>query len=219
MNNHFVTELAHLRRNLCRQGVSVHQVIQEAIRAFRTGDVELAQRVISQDNVIDGEEIRIEEECLKILALYQPVAGDLRTVISCIKINSSLERMADFAAHMAERAIHLANLTTLQEYERFNFEPMAALVQDMLHDVLQVIETGDIMLAHKIIERDDSVDAMRSEHRCHARGAIVAYPFAAEYYIDCIGVARDLERIADLATDICQQIIYLRTGCITRHKC
>lgn len=218
MNNHFITELTNLRRQLCAQGAAVEQTIEQANKAFQNGDVELARSIMSYDEVIDREEIRMEEECLKVLALYQPVAGDLRTVVSCIKINASLERMADFACHTAERALHIAQLQEMPGQEMFDFEPMEQLVLEMLHDTLQVVESSDISLAHKVIERDDVVDAMRSEHRAHARAACALCPAAAEYYIDCIGLARDLERIADLATDICQQIIYLSTGCIIRHK-
>lgn len=217
MKNHFIHELANLRRLLCSQGAAVELMIGQAIKAFQNGDAELARRIMAHDAAIDREEIRLEEECLKVLALYQPVAGDLRTVVSCIKINAALERMADFACHMAERALHLSALQEIPEQEIFDFMPMEHLVLEMLHDTLHVIESSDVLLAHKVIERDDAVDAMRSEHRTHARAACVLCPEAAEYYIDCIGLARDLERIADLATDICQQIIYLRTGCITRH--
>ena len=218
MNTHFITELTNLRHGLCTQGAEVELTISLAIKAFQDGDVELARRIMGHDEVIDREEIRLEEECLKVLALYQPVAGDLRTVISCIKINTSLERMADFACHMAERALHIAELPEIPGQEIFDFMPMEQLVQEMLHDTLRVIEASDVLLAQKVIGRDDAVDAMRSAHRAHARAACVLCPDAAEYYIDCIGIARDLERIADLATDICQQIIYLSTGCITRHK-
>ncbi len=218
MKNHFINELSSLCRQLCHQGAQVEHAINEAVCAFRCGDTELARRVIEHDAHIDREEIRLEEECLKLLALYQPVAGDLRTIISCIKINTSLERMADFAGHIAERAIHIASLPRQPEQEVFDFAPMVQLTLDMLHDTLRVIEAGDMRLLHQVIKRDDAVDDMRSEHRRHARSAIVACPSAAEYYIDCIGLARDLERIADLATDICQQIIYLQTGCIARHE-
>ena len=218
MKNHFISELANLRRLLCSQGAAVELTIGQAIKAFQDGDAGLARRIMAHDEVIDREEIRLEEECLKVLALYQPVAGDLRTVVSCIKINASLERMADFACHMAERALHIAGMQEIPGQETFDFMPMEQLVLEMLHDTLRVIESSDVFLAHKVIERDDAVDVMRSEHRSHARAACVLCPAAVEYYIDCIGLARDLERIADLATDICQQIIYLRTGCITRHS-
>ena len=211
-------ELGNLRGLLCLQGAKVQKAIEQAIQSFSTGDTALAQQVVSQDTVIDTEEIRIEEECLKTLALYQPVAGDLRTVISYIKINTSLERMADFACHMAERAINIAHHSQQSEKDLSDFTPMASLVQDMLLNTLHIVDTGDFRMAHKVIEQDEAVDAMRNNHRSHAKAAIISYPHAAEYYIDCIGLARDLERIADLATGICQQIIYLRTGLITRHK-
>lgn len=218
MKNHFIHELANLRRQLCSQGAAVELMIGQAIKAFQNGDAELARRIMAHDAVIDREEIRLEEECLKVLALYQPVAGDLRTVVSCIKINTALERIADFGSHIAERAIMVAELPILPEQEVFDFSPMEVLTMGMLHDTLHAIQHSDLLLAHKVIDRDDAVDAMRSEHRAHARAAILRCPAAVEYYVSCIGLARDLERIADLATDICRQLIYLRTGCITRHK-
>ena len=218
MKQHFINELDSLRNQICAQGELAERAIHNAIHAFSTGDTELARRVMAHDEIIDREEIRIEEECLKALALYQPVAGDLRTVISCIKINTALERIADFGSHIAERATLVASLPELLEQECFDFEPMEVLTMGMLHDTLLAIQHDDILLAHQVIDRDDAVDTMRREHRTHAREAILRCPAAAEYYIACIGLARDLERIADLATDICRQLIYLRTGCITRHK-
>ena len=218
MKQHFINELDSLRTQITAQGELAERAIHNAIQAFSTGDTELARRVMAHDEIIDREEIRLEEECLKVLALYQPVASDLRTVISCIKINTALERMADFACHIAERAIMVAELPILPEQEVFDFSPMEVLTMGMLHDTLHAIQHSDLLLAHKVIDRDDAVDAMRSEHRAHARASIIRCPAAVEYYVSCIGLARDLERIADLATDICRQLIYLRTGCITRHK-
>ena len=218
MKQHFINELDSLRTQITAQGELAERAIHNAIHAFSTGDTELARRVMAHDEIIDREEIRLEEECLKVLALYQPVASDLRTVISCIKINTALERMADFACHIAERAIMVAELPILPEQEVFDFSPMEVLTMGMLHDTLHAIQHSDLLLAHKVIDRDDAVDAMRSEHRAHARAAILRCPAAVEYYVSCIGLARDLERIADLATDICRQLIYLRTGCITRHS-
>lgn len=218
MKQHFINELEELRHLITAQGELAERAIHNAIQAFSTGDTELARRVMAYDEIIDREEIRIEEECLKVLALYQPVAGDLRTVISCIKINTALERVADFACHIAERATLVAPLPALPEQEHFDFEPMEVLTMGMLHDTLQAIRHDDILLAHQVIDRDDAVDTMRSDHRSHARAAILRCPAAVEYYVSCMGLARDLERIADLATDICRQLIYLRTGCITRHK-
>ncbi len=217
MKQHFINELNSLRTLITTQGNLAEQAIRSAIRAFGSSDTEQARRVLAYDEVIDREEIRIEEECLKALALYQPVAGDLRAIISCIKINTSLERMADFGCHIAERAILLASLPAFPEQELFDFSPMEELTMEMLHNTLLAIQHSDLLLAHKVIEQDDAVDAMRSEHRAHARTAILHCPEAVEYYISCIGLARDLERIADLATDICQQLVYQQSGCIIRH--
>lgn len=218
MKQHFINEINSLRSQITAQGELAERAIHNAIRAFSNGDIELARRVMAHDEIIDREEIRLEEECLKILALYQPVAGDLRTVISCIKINTILERIADFGCHIAERAILTAGLPMMPDtQEIFDFAPMEQLTLDMLRDTLQVIRSSDILLAHRVIERDNAVDTMRGDHRTHAREAIIHCPAATEYYVACIGLARDLERIADLATDICQQIIYLQTGRIVRH--
>ena len=101
MKQHFINELDSLRTQITAQGELAERAIHNAIQAFSTGDTELARRVMAHDEIIDREEIRLEEECLKVLALYQPVAGDLRTVISCIKINTALERIADFGSHIA----------------------------------------------------------------------------------------------------------------------
>lgn len=217
MKNHFENELNQLRQLLCKQGLVVESAIRQAIQAFQSGDTEIAACVIENDSIIDLEENRIEVECLKVLALYQPVARDLRTVVSFIKINSSLERMADFACHMAERAMHVASLSLESNPEVFDFLPMENQVLEMLQKTLLVIESADESLAGNVLQLDDSVDAMRREHRMHARSAIASCPAFAEYFIDCIGLARDLERIADLSIDICQQIIYLQTGRIVRH--
>ncbi len=218
MKEHFIRELLRLQSMIAEQGCRVERAITRALEAFRTGDTALAESVIAADSEIDAAEIRIDEECLKTLALYQPVAADLRTVAAILKINTALERMADFGCHIAERAILVAGLPTLPGQEMFDFEPMELLTTGMLRDTLLAIRHSDLLLAHKVIDRDDAVDAMRSEHRTHARAAILHCPAAVEYYVSCIGLARDLERIADLATDICRQLIYLRTGCITRHS-
>ena len=104
MKEHFIRELLRLQNLIAEQGGRVEQAITQALEAFNAGDAALAESVIAADSVIDAAEIRIEEECLKTLALYQPVASDLRTVAAILKINTALERMADFGSHIAERA-------------------------------------------------------------------------------------------------------------------
>lgn len=218
MKQHFINELESLCNRIIRQGEAAEQTIRKAILAFRTNNTQLAQRIISDDEIINHEEIQIEEECLKILALYQPVASDLRMVISYIKINTILERIADFGCHIAKLSLKIADFSKEQcDFEIFDFTLMENLTLDMLHNSLNVIRDNNTVLAHKVIDNDNTVDLLRQEHRNHARKAIVKNPAMSEYYVACFELARELERIADLSTDICQQIIYLQTGQIIRH--
>ena len=218
MKNHFSKELSALLNRLNVQGTRVAEATERAFSAFASKDADAARTIIDCDKFIDREEICIEEECLKLLALYQPVAIDLRTLVSILKINTSLERMADFAAHMAERAIDISARACPPQEDIFDFAPMHKVVQSMLHDTLTVICRSDMDVAYRVIEQDNTVDTMRTEHRNHVRQALARCPMHADYLMDCHGLARDLERIADLCTDICEHIIYLRTASIVRHS-
>ena len=111
MKAHFTIESENLLQRLCRQGTRVAEAIGRALDSFNQGNTLLAKEIIRADKLIDEEEIRTEEECLKLLALYQPVAVDLRSIISVLKINTSLERMADFGCHMAERTLNTAQIS------------------------------------------------------------------------------------------------------------
>lgn len=215
MKEHFNHELTKLLDLLYAQGTRAENLIRQAVQAFAGGDAEPAESILLLDRDIDREEIHIEEECLKILALYQPVAGDLRTVISYLKINTALERIADFGCHIAERAVNLSRCELPEN--RVDFTTMVQPTLSMLHDTLLLIVNTDIAKAYRVIETDNTVDALRCEHRRQARALLAATPVYADYYTDCIGMARDLERIADLCTDICEHLIYRSTGCIVRH--
>lgn len=218
MKNHFINEQNTLTERLNLQGTRVADVVQRAFLSFNNADRESAQSIIDSDKFIDREEICIEEECLKLLALYQPVATDLRRLVSVLKINTALERMADFACHMAERTLVLIDCKGINDKLKFDFAPMHKLVQSMLHDTLTVIKRADVDVAYRVIEQDNAVDVMRAEHRTHVRMALEQHPHHADYFMSCHGMERDLERIADLCSDICEHIIYLRTATIIRHS-
>lgn len=218
MKNHFINEQNTLTERLNLQGTRVADAVQRAFLSFNNEDCESAQSIIDSDKYIDREEICIEEECLKLLALYQPVATDLRRLVSVLKINTALERMADFACHMAERTLVLSACKELNDKLKFDFSPMHKLVQSMLHDTLTVIKRADVDIAYRVIEQDNAVDVMRAEHRTHVLMALEQHPHHADYFMSCHGMARDLERIADLCSDICEHIIYLRTATIIRHS-
>lgn len=223
MKEHFIKELMNLLKMIVAQGGQVESAISRAITAFDKCDEALAQLVIADDAMIDSEEIRIEEECLKLLALYQPVATDLRTVVAILKINATLERMADFGAHIAERALERCRLQAGETEagepaQVIDFSDMELNTLRMLRDSMKVLQHSDPVLAYSVIERDDAVDQANREIRQLVRSGIKDSPSRTEYYLTCLGISRDLERIADMATDICEHIIYLETGKIIRHR-
>lgn len=218
MKEHFINELKRLHSLIAAQGQHVAALIEQAITSYASGDAALAQQVIAEDAAIDAEEIRIEEECLKILALHQPVASDLRTVAAIFKINTSLERMADFGAHIAERVERMHRSMAGSDAEKVDFGKMQQMVLSMLHETLEVIRNRDTVSAYGIINDDEAVDTLRHRVLELCLQALRRYPARAEYYVDCIGISRDLERIADIATDICEHVIYLETGKIIRHQ-
>lgn len=193
-------------------------IIREATLAFNRFDAEQASQIIRNDVKIDAEEIHIEEECLKILALYQPVASDLRMVIAMLKINTALERMADFGVHIAERVVKLHALDeNLNKDINIDFAPMAEEVLNMLNQTMQTLQTSDTALALRVIDNDDRVDTMRHENSDKARELLKLHPDSSGYLVECLNVSRELERIADLNVDICKHILYLQSGKILRH--
>ncbi len=219
MKEHFIQALRHLLGIICEQGERVEQHIHQALDAFSALDADAAARIVAADAEIDAAELRIEEECLKVLALYQPVATDLRTVVAILKINTSLERMADFGAHIAERVAPIASqMHKAAPSESIDFSAMEEAVLRMLRESLEAMKQGDTRLASQVILQDDLVDKARQANALAARAAIRRFPDEVDYFINCTGISRDLERIADLATDICEHIIYLETGKVVRHQ-
>lgn len=218
MKEHFINELHRLLCSICQQGLRVEAIIREATLAFNRFDAEQASQIIRNDVKIDAEEIHIEEECLKILALYQPVASDLRMVIAMLKINTALERMADFGVHIAERVVKLHALDeNLNKDINIDFAPMAEEVLNMLNQTMQTLQTSDTALALRVIDNDDRVDALRHENSDKARELLKLHPDSSGYLVECLNVSRELERIADLNVDICKHILYLQSGKILRH--
>ena len=171
------------------------------MRAVATFDATLAHDVAKNDYAIDCEEIRIEEECLKILALYQPVASDLRTIITVLKINVEIERVADMAVNIAERACSVSE-SGVPVDERIDFSKMAFAATRMLKESLDAFAYRDPAAAASIIDRDDEVEN----------------PARVSYYLSCMTISKNLERIADIATNICEDVIYLERGKIVRHS-
>jgi phosphate transport system protein len=216
MSKHWERDLLNLQRDILTLAASVEGAVHLGIRALRERDLELARRVVEGDTVIDQEENRVEDECLKMLALHQPVAGDLRRIIAALKINTDLERMADLAVNIAERVLALAGLPRPDVSEPL--QRMADLTTMMVRRSLDAFVNLDAPLARQVIRLDDEVDRYNREiiddlirfMRCS--GEMVAAGLAL------FSVVRQLERIADHATNIAEDVLYLIEGEIVRHR-
>jgi phosphate transport system protein len=176
----------------------------------------LARRVIEGDATIDEMEIDVEEECLKVLALHQPVAGDLRFIVAVLKINNDLERIADLAVNIAERAINLASKPPVAI--PFDLFGMAHSASSMLKNSLNAMINLDSELASQVCVLDDEVDAANREAFGRIQDEILQSPQLIDPLIQLLSVSRHIERIADLATNIAEDVIYMARGQIVRHR-
>jgi phosphate transport system protein len=158
----------------------------------------------------------VEEECLKLLALHQPVAIDLRFIVAVLKINNDLERIADLAANIADRVV------ILPEGESFNFNmdlmTMCEKVVLMLRQCLDSLFKMDVSIAHKVCKSDDDIDNINREIVRYVKEEIIRTPKQVNGYLLLLSVARNLERIADHATNIAEDVIYMINGDIVRHR-
>jgi phosphate transport system protein len=215
MTLHFERELERLKKRILSLGAMVEERVRMAIRAMETRDRALAKKVIKADEEIDQMEVDVEEECLKILALYQPVAIDLRFIIAVIKINNDLERIGDLAVNIGERAAFLA--TQKRVDIPFDFAGMAEKTQAMLKKSLDALVNMDAGLAWEVGAADDEVDAINRDMYLQVQEGIREDIDRMECLIHLHSASRHLERIADLATNIAEDVIYMVKGEIVRH--
>jgi phosphate transport system protein len=216
MTQHFQKEIETLKRRLLSLGTVVEETVRSAVQAVSDRDRKLAARIIEGDMAIDNLEVSIEEECLKLLALHQPVAIDLRFLIAVIKMNSDLERIADLAVNIAERAAFLATEPPLAI--PFDFPAMSEKTQAMLRRTLDALVNLDGHLAAEVCRADDEIDAINREMYAQVREGMRANPDDVERLLHMLAVSRHLERIADHATNIAEDVIYMVEGEIVRHK-
>ncbi len=217
MKEHFTQEIIQLKRHLAQQTVSAENALGRALRAISTLNVELAHEIAQNDYAIDCEEIRIEEDCLKILALYQPVASDLRTIITVLKINVEIERVADMAVNIADNTETLAG-TGVPAENRIDFTEIKRAATLMLKDALDAFAYRDPAAAEAVIASDSYVDELHRKNIALILKNIPATPAHAAYYLACMNISKNLERIGDVATNIAEDVIYLERGKIVRHN-
>jgi phosphate transport system protein len=216
MKRHLERELEKLRKKILALGAMVEGSIEKAILSLTRHDVKLAREVIKSDHEIDHIEVEIEEDCLKILALYQPAAIDLRYVVGILKMNNDLERMGDLAVNIAERAAYLADR---KETELFlDFTKMSEKVIAMVKKSLDSLIKMDARMAQEVCAADDEVDAINREILLHIQDYIEQNPHEVKPLIHLLLVSRHLERIADQATNIAEDVVYMIDGTIIRHR-
>ena len=213
---HLQREIERLKKQILTLSAVVEENVQKAVKAISERDDRLANRVIDRDVEIDRMEVEVEEECLKTLALHQPVAIDLRFIIAVLKINNDLERIGDLAVNIAERAIYLSHSALVEV--PFELPKMASLTQTMLHRALDALVNLDTALASSVCASDDEVDAMNREMYTQIEQGIQRHPDQIDPLINLLAVSRQLERIGDHATNIAQDVIYMIDGLIVRHR-
>ena len=216
MSKHLQRDLENLQREILTLAASVEETIYKAIRALQEREVDLAKEVIAEDTSIDQQENHVEEECLKILALHQPVAVDLRRIAAAMKINTDLERMADQAEDIAERALHLAQLPPIPIPEKL--QAMTDLTTTMVRQSLDCFVNLDVRQARRVCRLDDQVDLYNRDIIEELVHMMQGSPEMVEPGLSLFSATRHLERIADHATNIAEDVVYLVEGEIIRHR-
>lgn len=217
MAHHLHRQISQIKKLLLGLGALVEQSLQSSITAVLNRDPDLARRVIESDAKIDEMEVDIEEECLQTLALYQPVAHDLRFIVAVLKINNDLERIGDLAVNMAEQAIFLAGETEV-DTPPFDLRALGLRVETMLHKSLDALVNLDVEQAQVVRDLDDEVDATHRKTYEKVSASIREDPAELEQMIHYLNLSRQLERIADHATNVAKDVMYMAKGEIVRHR-
>lgn len=216
MLHYWQREIENLKKLILSLGAIVEEQIQHSMLSLERWDSDLADEVISRDKEVDSLEILIEEECLKILALYQPVAKELRFVVAVLKMNNDLERMGDLASNIAKRSRYLSKK---DKFELLNdFRDVSEKVQMMVKKSLDALVNTDVQLAREVLIADDEVDFLTKQMLKRTINAIEKDPKRTKEYFSIRSISKNLERIADSATNIAEDVVYLCSGEIIRHK-
>ena len=216
MSRHLQKEMKEVQKKLIALSVLAEDSLDKALQSVKEHNLKIGKEVILQDQKIDMMEVQLEEDCLKILALYHPVATDLRFIVTVLKINNDLERVGDLAVNIAKRTRFLikTDIKTLP----FDFQNITSLTKFMLRASLDAFIRLDTSLAEEVCRTDDEVDALHKNTYKTVAKRIQEEPEQAEILIQCLSISRHLERIADYATNIAEDVIYLTDGKIVRHE-
>lgn len=216
MSKHLNRDLEALEQNLLAQSSIVERMIMRASQAITELRTDLIVLLLQDEDKINRGEVQIEEECLKILALHQPVAVDLRRVATVLKINGDLERIADLAVNLGERAQALVNFPRFQPPD--DLDDMVDVATSMVRDALDAFVRLDVELAHEVCLRDDQVDELNRHTIDDLQNLVINNSAEIEPAWQYFSASRHVERIADHATNIAEDVIYLVDGEIARHR-
>jgi phosphate transport system protein len=216
MSIHLQREIEKLKKHLMSLCAVVEDQVQMAIEVFLQRDEASALHVEQRDADVDQREVEVEEECLKIFALYQPVATDLRLIVAVLKINNDLEQIGDLAVNIARKAAAVAVEPPLNI--PLNVAGIWKKVQAMLRDSIDAMVNANAQLAEAVYDRDDEVDRMKREMRVQIEEAARRQPELMGRLLKFLAVSRHLERIADYSVSIAEDVIYMVNGAIVRHR-
>ena len=215
MSKHMERDLERLQKLVLKMAGLVEEAVFQAAKSLQDRDIEMADRVIEGDNLIDQLENEVLEECLKILALHQPVAVDLRRISAVLLISTDLERMGDLASGIAERALTLSHPPFANIPSRL--KPMTERTIDMVRRSLDAFVHSNVAVARTVIRLDDEVDAHNAAIIHELIAEMKTSPDKIDAALSLFSAVRHVERIADHATNIAEDVIYLVDGEIVRH--
>jgi phosphate transport system protein len=212
---HFQEELELLKTRLLEMGGLAEDRVRMAVRALVDRDMGALETVLVSDEAINRLHIEIDDRCLKLLALHQPVAVDLRAIVSAVKINTDLERVGDLAINIAEAALRYLQHPPVKEL--IDIPRMAALAQGMLRDALDAFVSRDQTLARQVLDRDDELDALKTQVFRSLLEHMTSDPETIQPALDLVLISRHLERIGDHATNVAEDVIFMVSARDVRH--
>ena len=215
MSVHLSQELKQIKKEILALGETVKDLLTSSIQVIKDCNLNLANEIIKKDSDVDQKEVYIEECCLKVLALHQPVAMDLRFIVAVLKVNNDLERVGDLAVNISRNSASIVR----NDFKKvpFDYEYMSSQVVKMLTKSLEGLAEMDLAKAHEVCEADDEIDELNWKAKKQIRVNIKNNPEDAKYLLRYIKISENLERVADYATNISEDIIYAVDGVIVRH--
>ena len=216
MERHFDEELKELHKEILKMATMTQEAIHKSVEALKNRQKSEAQGVIDSDNKIDELELVIDEKCIDLIARYQPMAGDLRFIATGMRINAELERIADLAVDISQRVLELVDKPSLKPL--IDIPKLSVVAQNMVHDAIDAFVKKDIGLARKVVLSDEEADKLRNLVQEELINDYMARdPSTASRAVPLLLIARHLERICDLSTNIAEDVVYMVEGKVVKH--